>query len=79
MARTTALAEAKKRAREAVAQVKQRVARQEGAADNDEGGIASGGDGAGTTHAQTRGRAARVQGHPAARTQRTQGRREGGS
>lgn len=90
-------ADAKKRARALVAQVKQRVARQEGAppseATGDDGTAeaATGQDaeveGMEARGAQARGvrkqkaiaqsHLTRAQGHAAARTQRTQGRREG--
>lgn len=97
MARNTSTAEAKKRARALVAQVKQRVARQEGAAapegatdeEGTGGGAAQDGEtegmeargaqtkGVRTQHANVKSHLSRAQGHPAARTQRTQGRREG--
>ena len=97
MARNTSTAEAKKRARALVAQVKQRVARQEGAAapegatDEEGAGGADGHDaetegmearstqakGVRTQHALAKSHLSRAQGHAAARTQRTQARREG--
>ena len=77
MAKTTSLAEAKKRAREAVAQVKQRVARQHGSPDEAADESGAGADGTVSRHALNKAQAARAMGHPAARTQRTQGRREG--
>jgi hypothetical protein len=64
-------AEAKKRAQAAVAQLKQRVAKQEGTESPD----THAGDDA--DRAQTPSHVARAQAHPAARTQRPQGRREG--
>ena len=97
MARNTSTAEAKKRARALVAQVKQRVARQEGAAapegatdeEGPEGPTGQAGEtegmeargvqakGVRTQHAIVKSHLSRAQGHAAARTQRTQARREG--
>lgn len=68
---STELAEARKRAQAAVAQVKARVARQAGTAPPDTAGDDE------TEHVPVRAAASRTQAHPAARTQRPQGRREG--
>lgn len=65
------MADARKRAREAVAQVKARVARQEGS----EAPAEHAGEDADRTAVP--GHVTRAQAHPAARTQRPQGRREG--
>jgi hypothetical protein len=67
----TSRAEAKKRAQAAVAQLKQRVAKQEGIAAPD----AHAGEDADRTPPPAH--VTRAQAHPAARTQRPQGRREG--
>ena len=97
MARNTSTTEAKKRARALVAQVKQRVARQEGAAapegaTDEEGAAGAEGHaaetegmearsaqakGVRTQHALAQSPLSRAQGPAAARTQRTQARREG--
>jgi hypothetical protein len=66
-----AKADTKKRAQEKVAQLKQRIARQQGLAAPD----AHGGEDADKTVVPTH--VTRAQSHPAARTQRPQGRREG--
>jgi hypothetical protein len=72
MAKTPSdLAEARKRAKAAVAQIKARVARQAGTAPPD---TAVDGE---TEHAPVKPTMSRTQAHPAARTQRPQGRREG--
>jgi hypothetical protein len=67
----TSRADAKKRAQEKVAQLKQRIAKQEGLAAPD----AHGGEDADKTVVPAH--VTRAQAHPAARTQRPQGRREG--
>jgi hypothetical protein len=71
MTKTTANADAKKRAQEKVAMLKQRIAKQDGVAEPD----AHAGEDAGAT--QKPAHVTRAQAHPAARTQRPQGRREG--
>jgi len=71
MTKTTANADAKKRAQEKVALLKQRIAKQDGAAAPD----AHAGEDAEAT--QKPAHVTRAQAHPAARTQRPQGRREG--
>ncbi|MGV3519133.1 hypothetical protein [Luteitalea sp.] len=71
MTKTTATAEAKKRAQAKVAELKQRVARQHGIAAPD----AHAGEDA--DKALQPAHVTRAQAHPAARTQRPQGRREG--
>jgi hypothetical protein len=65
------LADARKRAQAAVAQIKARVARQAGVPAPEAGADDE------TEHAPARPAKARTQPHPAARTQRPQGRREG--
>jgi hypothetical protein len=72
MAKTTSsTSDAKKRAQAAVAQLKQRIAKQEGQAAPD----AHAGEDA--DQAMVPAHVTRAQAHPAARTQRPQGRREG--
>ena len=71
MTKTTTNAEAKKRAQAAVAQLKQRVAKQEGVPTPDEHA------GEDADKALQPAHVSRAQSHPAARTQRPQGRREG--
>jgi hypothetical protein len=71
MTKPTTMADAKARARAAVAQLKQRIAKQDGAAPPD----AHAGEDA--DRSQPAVHVARAQAHPAARTQRPQGRREG--
>lgn len=63
--------DAKQRARAAVAMLKQRIAKQEGAAAPDEHA------GEDADHNPVPSHVTRAQAHPAARTQRPQGRREG--
>lgn len=71
MTKTTANAEAKKRAQAKVAQLKQRVAKQDGVAAPDEHA------GEDADKVLQPAHVTRAQSHPAARTQRPQGRREG--
>ena len=71
MTKTTSMSDAKKRAQEKVAQLKQRLAKQEGIAAPD----AHAGEDA--DKALVPAHVTRAQAHPAARTQRPQGRREG--
>ncbi len=71
MTKTSAMSDAKKRAQEKVALLKQRLAKQEGTATPD----AHAGEDAESTRKPAH--VARAQAHPAARTQRPQGRREG--
>ena len=71
MSKTSANADAKRRAQEKVAQLKQRLAKQQGVTAADPVNTAEG------EHAPAQARVARAQPHPAARTQRPQGRREG--
>lgn len=71
MTKTSTNAEAKKRAQEKVAQLKQRVAKQDGVAAPDEHA------GEDADKALQPAHVSRAQSHPAARTQRPQGRREG--
>jgi hypothetical protein len=71
MAKTTTMSDAKKRAQEKVALLRQRIAKQEGL----ESPEAHAGEDADRT--QPAAHVARAQAHPAARTQRPQGRREG--
>jgi len=71
MSKTSANADAKKRAQEKVAQLKQRLARQDGVTAPD---VHSAEDG---DRPPAQAHVARAQAHPAARTQRPQGRREG--
>jgi len=95
MPKNSSTADARKRAQALVAQVKKRIARQEGAdtaqAETDESADGSGAaaeaesmdarsgnaHGTRTRHALAKSHVTRAQGHAAARTQRTQGRREG--
>jgi len=71
MAKTTSISDAKKRAQEKVAQLKQRIAKQEGLATPDAHAAEDADKAVVPAHIT------RAQGHPAARTQRPQGRREG--
>lgn len=71
MSKTTANADARKRAQEKVAQLKQRLAKQDGVTAPD---LHVGDDG---DRPPVQAHVARAQAHPAARTQRPQGRREG--
>lgn len=71
MSKTSPNADAKKRAQEKVALLKQRLAKQDGATAPD---VHAGDDG---DRAPAQAHVARAQAHPAARTQRPQGRREG--
>ena len=71
MAKSTDKTEARKRAQALVAQVKQRVAKQQGAAEPDQDADEE------TPRSAEPAHVTRAQAHPAARTQRPQGRREG--
>lgn len=71
MPKTTDKAEARKRAQALVAQVKQRIAKQEGVTEPVHDGDEDAPRSAEPAHVT------RAQAHPAARTQRPQGRREG--
>ncbi len=71
MTKTTGNADAKKRAQEKVALLKQRIAKQDGVSAPD----AHAGEDAEAT--QKPAHVTRAQAHPAARSQRQQGRREG--
>lgn len=71
MAKPTSMNDAKKRAQAAVAALKQRIAKQDGLPPPD---IHAGED---ADKTKSISQIARAQAHPAARTQRTQGRREG--
>ncbi|BCS35273.1 hypothetical protein TBR22_A45000 [Luteitalea sp. TBR-22] len=71
MAKTTGTSDAKKRAQEKVALLRQRLAKQDGLAAPD----AHAGEDAEVTRKPAH--VTRAQAHPAARTQRPQGRREG--
>jgi hypothetical protein len=71
MSKTSANADARKRAQEKVAVLKQRLAKQDGVTAPD---VEADEDGHRTP---SQGQIARAQAHPAARTQRPQGRREG--